>query len=171
MCWNIGPCNRLLLVKKHRPSILHVLEHRALHQDFKRKTSPGCGSGLPAHEHHRKDDAPNAAKAAGAGGGVAAGTATGGGVAAGDDDEPAAGAGTVKTLGAPAAAPAVPGASGLGGVGVGALTLAPTLGSAPTTARHVSHATSSGGFGGRRSGASPRVFTACFRLPFTNLFS
>ena len=166
MCWNIGPCNRLLLVKKHRPSILHVLEHRALHQDFKRKTSPGCGSGLPAHEHHRKDDAPNAAKAAGAGGGVAAGTATGGGVAAGDDDEPAAGAGTVKTLGAPPAA----GASGREGGGRafegGALE-----GMAPPTARRVSHAASSAGFGGRRSGASPRVFTARTRLAFTNSFS
>ena len=165
-CWGIGPCIRMSGAKTPR----------------------GCASRVALH---RNDDAPNAAKAAAGGGGAAgagdeeaAGADDGAAADAGTvkmpvappaavaDDGAAAGAGTVKTPGAPpaagaddgAAAPAA-GADGLGGIG------APALGNGPPTARDVSHATSSAGFAGRRSGASPRVFTARTRLAFTNFFS
>ena len=152
--------------------ILYVLEHRPLQQDVRRKSrGPATAAlhqdvrrknprGRASVALHRNDDAPNAAKAAAGSGGVAAGVA---------DDEAAAGAGTVKMLGAPpaGAAGAAGAAAGAGTVGVGT----PALGSAPPTARRDSHATSSAGFGGRRSGASPRVFTARTRLAFTNFFS
>ena len=143
-CWGIGPCIRMSGAKTPR----------------------GCASRVALH---RNDDAPNAAKAA-AGGGGAAGA--GDEEAALADDGAAAGPDTAKTPGAlpaagaddGAAAPAA-GADGLGGIG------APALGNGPPTARDVSHATSSAGFAGRRSGASPRVFTARTRLAFTNFFS
>ena len=195
------PLHQELRLGRGNRDILYMLEHRPLHQDVRRntgrerasghlsctcwgigpcirmsgaKTPRGCASRVALH---RNDDAPNAAKAAG-GGGVAAGA--GDEEAAGADDGAAAGAGTVKTPGAPPAAgaddgaaavktlgaPPAAGAGGLGGVG-----LAPAMGNAAPTARRVSHATSSAGFAGRRSGASPRVFTARTRLAFTNFFS
>ena len=177
------PLHQELRLGRGNQDILYMLEHRPLHQDVRRntgrerasghlsctcwgigpcirmsgaKTPRGCASRVALH---RSDDAPNAAKAAG-GGGVAADA--GDEEAAWADDGAAAGAGIVMTLGVPPAA----GAGGPGRVGV-----APELGNAPPTARCVSHTTSSAGFAGRRSGASPRVFTAWNRLAFTNFFS
>ena len=54
--------------------------------------------------------------------------------------------------------------SGWGGA---ALATATTAGKEPPAERAFSHATSSDGLAGRRSGANPRVFTACAKLFFT----
>ena len=69
MCWSISPCNRISGAKaialQHQPSILHVLEHRPLHQDFKRKTLPGYASScqrmsITARMMHRMPPKPRA---------------------------------------------------------------------------------------------------------------
>ena len=141
-----------------------MLEHRPLHPEVRRQNPRGCASVL-----HRNDDAPNAANAAVGGGRGAAGAAEE--EAAGPDDEAAAGAGTGKTLGAPPALGAAGAGTVAGGRAFAWEASALALGNAPPIARRASHATSSAGFGGRRSGASPSVFTARTKLAFTNSFS
>ena len=145
MCWSIGPCDR---ATRDRASMCWM-------------SGPCIRMSGTTAVLHRNCDAPNAARA-----GAAAGAA---------DDEAAArggataGGGTVKTLGVPPAAGTAGGkasSGGTGGVGFGSAALG--LGGSPPTARRASHATSSAGFVGRRSGASPRVFTYRARLAFTN---